>query len=259
MISYRRIYAIVLRHMYNLKNNFDRMVDTFYWPTVDMILFGLTVGAFTQSKTPVFFSIILGICLWFVVWRSQSDITVNLLEEFWSDNLANIFAAPITIFEWLAGLLVVSIIKLSMTLILLAVLAYLFYAVNVTAIGWLGMVYILSLLLTGWWFGLLSAGMFMRHGTSIQTLAWSGPVILMPLSGTYFPVSSLPQWVQTLSKFLPSSYIFESMRSVIYSGEIHPEWLLASFALNGIYLALAAWFFMRSFARARENGIAHLK
>src|SRR5687767_5334005 len=118
-MNLRRVWAIVLRHLYNLKNNFDRMVDMLYWPAVDMALFGLTAGSFTNREDAEFISVILGCCLWFVVWRSQGDITVNLLEEFWSENLSNIFATPISVKEWLVGLLVVSFIKMGLTMVFL--------------------------------------------------------------------------------------------------------------------------------------------
>ncbi|RJR14920.1 ABC transporter permease [Candidatus Microgenomates bacterium] len=257
--SSRRVWGIVLRHLYNLKNNFDRIVDTFYWPAVDMLLFGLTIAAFTDPASAAFISVAIGICLWFVVWRSQSDMTVNLLEEFWSDNLANIFASPITVYEWVFGLLAISIIKLAMTLVLLGFLAYVLYAVNITSVSWIGLLFIASLLLTGWSIGFFITGLFMRYGTSLQTLAWAGPVILMPVSGTYFSISLLPQWAQTIAKVVPSSYVFESLRSVVIGGTFDPNMMVISFALNAVYLVLSISFFITSFERAKVLGIAHLK
>lgn len=257
--DFARVWAIVVRHLYNFKSNYDRLVDAFYWPAVDLVLFGLTVKRFSGAEGMVLATIVLGICMWFVVWRAQGDITVSLLEEIWSENVANLFASPLTVKEWIVGLVTVGILKLIMTLILLGALAFILYEVNVTAIGWMGVVYILSLLLTGWTFGFLSASLFLRYGTSVQTLAWAGPVILMPFSGTYFPLSVLPGWAQSVAVFVPSSYVFESMRQLVYTGMFDPMSMVKSFGLNLIYIILATWLFAKSYQKAKEQGLAHLK
>lgn len=257
--DFARVWAVVVRHLYNFKNNYDRLVDAFYWPAVDLVLFGLTVKTFTGTQEYVFATIVVGICLWFVVWRAQSDITVNLLEEIWSENVANLFASPLTVLEWVAGLMIVGVVKLGMTLVLLSTLALVLYAVNVTMLGWIGIVYILSLLLTGWSFGFFSAGIFLRHGTSVQTLAWAGPVLLMPFSGTYFPLSILPPWAQSIATIIPSSYVFESMRQLVNLGTFDPMDMFISFGLNIFYFLLATWFFVKSYEKAKVQGLAHLK
>jgi ABC-2 type transport system permease protein len=63
-------------------------VDAFYWPTLDVVIWGLTLSVMErqgQSGASQVSMIIFGVILWFLVWRGQGEITVNLLEELWTE------------------------------------------------------------------------------------------------------------------------------------------------------------------------------
>ena len=257
-----RIFAVILRHWYNFRRNLDRLVDAFYWPVLDVVLWGLTFSVLQQqgSVTDTSVSIILfAIILWFVVWRGQGDITVNLLEELWSENLTNLFASPLKLKEWVVGLCTIGLFKLFLTIILTSVVAWVMYGTNFLNLGWMMVPMLSSLLLMSWAFGFMLTGLFLRYGTSVQTLAWAGAFILMPFSAVYYPLSFLPPWAQMIGYAIPSSYIFEGMRALMLTGVFPLEFLLKSFALDVVYLILAMAFFISSFNAARNNGLAQLK
>jgi len=92
-----RIFAMVQRYFYNLKHSYDRLSDMFYWPVMDLLLWGLT-GLYFASlnpKAPFTSTVILtGLIFWIITWRAQYEITTNLLSEMWDRNLVNIFASP---------------------------------------------------------------------------------------------------------------------------------------------------------------------
>ena len=48
--------------------------------------------------------LLTGVVFWQVVWRANYEISVNLLEEFWNQNMVNLFATPLTVWEWSVGL-----------------------------------------------------------------------------------------------------------------------------------------------------------
>lgn len=138
-------------------------------------------------------------------------------------------------------------------------MGFLLYSVNLLDIGLILGPIMASLMLTAWAFGFMTAGLFLRFGTNVQTLAWAGAFVLMPFSAVYYPLSTLPAWVQTISLTLPTTYVFEGMRSAILLGNFPASYWLWTFGLNFFYLGLSLWFFFRSFQVARENGIGHLK
>src|SRR3972149_1814242 len=95
-----RIVAVMVRHIYNFRHSWDRVTDAFYWPAMDILLWGLTSSyVLTQSGNlpNIVLLLLSGLVYWQIVWRSQYEITTNLLEELWSDNLVNLFASPIQV------------------------------------------------------------------------------------------------------------------------------------------------------------------
>jgi ABC-2 type transport system permease protein len=61
-MRWHRIYALLLRYGYLLFRNFDRAVDTFYWPTIDLLLWGIT-GLYVEKLANNLFiiQIIIGV------------------------------------------------------------------------------------------------------------------------------------------------------------------------------------------------------
>lgn len=261
-MKWHRIWAVVLRHMYNFRHNLDRLVDAFYWPSLDIVVWGLTLSSMEKLGQTSFQQVGLIVCgtiLWFVMWRGQGEITVNFLEELWSENLLNLFASPLRIVEWMVGLCIVGLMKLVLTITLTSILAFCLYQVNFLNIGFWLVPFTVSLILFSWSFGFMTTGLFLRHGTNVQTLAWAGAFILMPFSAVYYPLEVLPGFVQAIASFLPSTYVFEGMRSLMIHNQMPEGMMVKSFLLNIVYLILAIFFFFQSFKAAREKGLGHLK
>ncbi|PIP64659.1 ABC transporter, partial [Candidatus Roizmanbacteria bacterium CG22_combo_CG10-13_8_21_14_all_33_16] len=87
-----RIYAVILRFMYLFRRSYDRISDAFYWPTIDLMLWGLTsvyFRSYMPDASKVILIIMSGILFWIIIWRGQYEITVNLLEDLWNENLIN--------------------------------------------------------------------------------------------------------------------------------------------------------------------------
>lgn len=261
-MKWHRVWALVIRHWYNFKHSGDKMSDAFYWPAMDILLWGLTSTYFLRagSNVPNLMVILLsGLVYWRVVWRSQYEITTNLLEELWARNMVNFFASPITIWEWMIGVVVLGLLKLLFTLGFAALVVWVLYAVNITAVGWYLLPFLVSLIMMGWWVGFLVAGVIITFGTKIQTIAWAGVAVLGPFSGIYYPVSVLPQWAQVVAKFIPASYVLEGMRSVLVYGKMPLENLIYSFALNLVYLFVCVILFVKLFKLRLVKGLAQLE
>lgn len=253
-----RIYAMILRYWYYLKHSWDRLSDMFYWPSVDLLLWGLT-SRFMQQQTPdlpnVILIIISGILFWIIIWRGQYEITVNFLDELWNKNLVNLYVSPLKIREWIISVFIIGIIKMSLSLGFASVLAWILYKTNFLNFGWYLLPFATSLILTGWAIGLFIAGIIVRYGTRVQTLAWTAVMLISPFSAVYYPLSVLPNWAQFIAKAVPSSYIFENGRNLIYNQAVKWEQIQFSFLLNFVYLSLALIFYKLSFEKAKEKGL----
>jgi ABC-2 type transport system permease protein len=228
---------------------------------MEVLLWGFTSLFIIQRESSLSFIVVTllsGIILWMVVWRSQYEITVNLLEELWNQNMMNLFASPLKLREWLAGVFILGILSILVSAGFATLVAFLVYKANIFSLGFYLIPFLISLILTGWGTGLIIASLILRFGRRIQTLAWTGVAIITPFSGVYYPISVLPGWAQKVAVFLPTSYIFEGMRSVILEGVFSYEDLLKSFLLNFILLGFGLSLFLRMFEKSKELGLARL-
>jgi len=256
-----RIHALALRHLYPLRRDFDLLSDMVYWPIVDTILWGVTSQWISDvSGIPeLVVGMLLGLVLWNVIWRSQSEVSRNLMDEIWNNNLVNIFSTALTVREWVVSVLLLSFMKMGITMSVLLPAIYLLYKVNILQMGWWLVLFFAGATMTGWWVGFLSAGIVLRHGPRMQTVIWTLPGILLPFSAVFFPLDRLPSFMQPISYLVPTTYIFETMRTIVAGGSVDIPTLMLSFGLNILYLSLAIWFFIRSFAYSKNLGLGRFK
>lgn len=255
--SQRRLFAFCLRHLYPLKRDFDLLSDMLYWPIIDILLWGITSQWLSgvAGNASVIVTILVGLLLWNVIWRSQSEVSRNLIDEIWNNNLVNLFSTPLSLTEWIAGVLILSLMKMTFTLAILIPIVLLLYAVNVFSLGLWLIPFFICMVMTGWWVGFLAAGIVIRWGPKVQTVVWTLPGVLLPFSATYFPLSLMPNFLKPVSYILPTTYVFESMRSLVISGTVNWWFIGISLALNIFYLILALRWFVVSFKASVKLGL----
>lgn len=253
-----RIWGLFLRYFYNLLRTYDRLTDVFFWPLVDLVMWGLTsryiAGSGVESNQMIL-AILGGIILWIFPWRGQYEISVSLLEDLWNRNLVNLFATPVLFSEWIVTLLLSGIFKAIISFAFASLMAIVLYTTNIYVLGisllpWAGL-----LMLFGWVFGLLICGIIMRFGTKIQNLAWTSIYIIAPFVGVYYPISSLPDWAQNISHFVPASYVFEAMRASIYGSPIPLTGLIWPATLCLIYFVVALLMLYSSYREILRRGL----
>src|SRR5216683_2747541 len=90
-----------------------------------------------------------------------------------------------------------------------------------------------------WVVGVLVCSLVVLFGTRAETSAWAAVNFVVMLSGIYYPVSVLPDWVQVISAAVPLTYFLDAFRAG-YGFEPHyaHAWFWG-FALTGLYVVLA--------------------
>ena len=260
-MSFSRIRGIFFRYFYYLFRGSHSLADLFYWPFVDILLWGLTsVWIQRQQSTPMLPLVLMtGLIFWQVIWRGAIDIPVSLLQEFWNRNLVNLFSTPLKVSEWCAGVILLCLFKLCITIIFGSVLVYLLYALNVFTVGWAFLPFAASLLVFGWSVGFLAASAVVYWGQQLEALAWIIGAIFAPFSAVFYPVDVLPAWAQPVSWSLPTTYIFQGMRQVLATGVFPMQYFLTSIALDVLYLSAAFLLFRFMFEKSRVKGLARLE
>lgn len=256
-----RILGVVLRNIFTFRRSYDRWFDAFFHPTLELVIWGLTSSYITYlspSFAKVVFLIVSGLTLWFIVTRSQYESNVALLEDIWSKNLINLFVSPLKLSEWIAGVVIIGIIKALATLVFVSIVAFALYKVQLFSYGLTMVPFIMLLFLTGWWTGFMITAAILRFGTKVQTFAWTLIFLFAPFSGIYYPVSSLPEAAQYISKLLPTSYVFEALRQLITTGTMNQTYLLTSFLLNIFYVVLGVILLQQSYKAVLKRGMLQL-
>ncbi len=203
--------------------------------------------------------ILTGLVFWQITSRVNHEISANILQEFWSRNLVNLFASPVTVSEWICGMMLVGLAKMGISLAFGSLVVYLLYALNVFSMGYYFIPFAISLTLSGWFIGLLSGSIIIYFGQRMQQLYWLMAYAFAPFCAVFYPLSTLPKWVQTISLCLPMTYIFEGMRKIIQTHQFPLSDLGTSLALNGLYLILSVWLFQYCFKKSRNKGLARLE
>lgn len=252
-----RINALLIRHLYLYQRSFPRLMDIFYWPVMELLLWGfismyvekLSIGGFNAV------TVLLGaVIFWDLLSQSQRSVSVAFLEDVWERNFLNIFVTPLRISEFLSSAVILAFVRILMTGAVMGILAALFYKFNILTFGFYLVPFMLNLLVFGSTLGFFTTAIILRYGTSAQVLAFGFLFLLQPFSAVFYPVSILPSFVQPIAYALPSTYVFEGMRSVIATGVFPVGAFVLSLLTNAIWLALVLWYFYRMFAIVKSKG-----
>jgi ABC-2 type transport system permease protein len=135
-----------------------------------------------------------------------------------------------------------------------ALLAIPLYHYSIFAMGLPLVAFFVVLLIMGWSLGLAICGLILRQGMGAEGLAWTVVFTISPISAVYYPVSILPGWLQHAAWALPSTYVFEGMRAVLFEGGFRADYFFSAAALDVLYLTLGATVFFIAFHNARRRG-----
>jgi ABC-2 type transport system permease protein len=94
----------------------------------------------------------------------------------------------------------------------------------------------------------------LRNGMGAESLAWTLMFVLMPLTCVYYPVATLPGWLQVVSWALPPTYVFEGMRALVMDHVFRADLMAQALALNALYFAAAVVAFLQLLKSARKQG-----
>jgi ABC-2 type transport system permease protein len=255
--SLHRVFAMVRRYWYLLRSSWPRILDLIYWPTVQMLMWGFlqlyvsqNAGFFARAGG-VFIGSVL---LWDVLFRGQLGFSISFLEEMYARNLANIMMSPLRPIEFLAALMIMSVIRLAIGMVPVTFLAIGFFGFNLWSLGIALAAFFVNLILTSWSIGIFVAGLLLRNGLGAESMAWTIMFLFLPLTCVYYPVTVLPSWLQYVAWALPPTYVFEGMRALIIDHVFRANLMLQSFGLNAVLFAAASTAFLLLLRSAREQG-----
>jgi len=161
---------------------------------------------------------ILGSAVWMTSWVVIEDVGAGIRDEQIKGTLEQNFLAPVNRFTLLVGL---SLTDIVITSALFLVVVGISVAIVIPS-SFLTIVPAFLTLLLGliplFGIGFLFAGFVVRFKEPYIFIQIVN-LLFATLTGTYYPVTFLPYWVQFLSGVLPQTYVIDDMRRIVIANQ----------------------------------------
>jgi len=257
-VTLRPIAGVVLRQLYLLRGSPVRVFPMVTWVAIDIVLWGfITRYLNSVSGNGVnFVPTLLGaVLLWDFCTRIMQGVSTAFLEDVWSRNFLNLFASPLSISEYISGLVVTSIVTSGVSLIVMLILATTLFHLGFFTLGAPLAAFLLVLFVFGITLGIFGSAIVLRLGPASEWLLWPLPALLSPFAAVFYPLAVLPHWMQWVAHALPPAYVFEGMRALL-AGQAFPAAQLAQgVSIAAVELMLAAYFYARVYRHAVRSGL----
>src|SRR5437763_10295368 len=138
VLAPHRVGAMVLRYVYLLRSSWTRLLELIYWPAVQLFVWGFLQFYIAQNSG--FFArasgvFVAAVLLWDILFRGQLGFSVSFLEEMWSRNLGNLMISPLRPGEFVAALMLMSLIRLAIGIVPVTLLAIALFGFNLYGLG----------------------------------------------------------------------------------------------------------------------------
>lgn len=258
MMCVSHVWAIVLRQFYLIRASFSRVLPLFIWVAVDIVLWGFltrylnTVSLAGFNFVPVMLGAVL---LWDFFIRIMQGVTMAFFEDVWARNFLNIFSTPILISEYVLGLACSSIATSSIGIAVMFFLAVSVFGLSFLSYGIVIVPFLAVLFMFGIALGIAASALVLRLGPAAEWFIWPIPAIISPFVGVLYPIAILPKWMQIVSRLFPPSYVFESLRAVVFGRPVDWGALFLGSVLAALYIFLSFLFFTRTYRHALRTGL----
>jgi ABC-2 type transport system permease protein len=265
----RALFAVVRREWTIFMRYPSWIIALFIWPLIFPMMYILTARALSGpdgSGLQVFLQttgakeyigyIIVGTTVWMwqniVLW----DVGFALRNEQMRGTLESNWLSPTWRFAYLLGHTGPQIVSMAMFVGITALEFGLFFGVRLNGSPWmLGLMMLAAIpAIYGLGFAFASLVITMKEANAFVFLIRG---LVMIFCGITFPVSLLPGWMQTISKFLPQTYLIHGMRAAAFSNagltELTPD-LIPLLLFGAFWLTIGYVTFIWMERRARQTG-----
>jgi ABC-2 type transport system permease protein len=166
-----------------------------------------------------------------------------------------VFASPLSIAEYLAGLVTTAIGTSMIGLVVMVIVATGVFGLSVAAYGAMVVPFVMVLFLFGIALGIVGSAIVLRYGPAAEWFVWPIPALISPFVGVFYPLETLPAGMRWVSYALPPAYVFEGVRGVVAGEGASGRMLLVGGVMAAGYIVLACWFFTRVFRHAVRTGL----
>jgi ABC-2 type transport system permease protein len=265
----RAFWAVVNREWIIFKRYPSWIVAMIIWPLIFPMMYILTaralsgadgsgMAAFTQNTGANNFIgyIVVGTTVWMwqniVLW----DVGFGLRKEQMRGTLESNWLSPTWRFSYLLGQSGPQLITMA-TFISITVIEFgLLFGVRFNGSAWLAMLVMLASIPAVYGLGFAFASIVIT-AKEAHTFVFLVRGLVMIFCGITFPVSLLPDWMQSIANWLPQTYMIRAMRSAAFANaslaDLMPD-IKALLLFGAFWLTLGYVLFVNMERRARQTG-----
>ena len=167
----RPVAGILLRQFYLFRSSPVRLVPTFAWVAIDIVLWGFlsrylnSVTSHAAGGAHVDFvpSLLGAVLFWDFFTRIMQGVTTAFFEDIWSRNFLNLFATPLSISEYVSGLVLTSIATSLIALAVMLILATFVFGLSFFSLGLMLIPFVLVLFLFGVALGIFASAVAVKR------------------------------------------------------------------------------------------------
>jgi ABC-2 type transport system permease protein len=160
-----------------------------------------------------------------------------------------------SIAEYITGLVITSVVTSTIGIVVMLLLATGIFHLQFFSMGLPLIAFLMVLFVFGISLGIFASAMVLRLGPASEWLLWPLPALLSPFAAVFYPLAVLPHWMQSVSRALPPSYVFEGMRALLADQPFPGILLLQGSLVATLELLLAAYFYGRVYRHAVRTGL----
>jgi ABC-2 type transport system permease protein len=220
----------------------------------------ITGVALTPAQTNEFILFLMvGTLVWHYLAMVFDLVSESIQWERWEGTIEYTFMAPISRLTHLLGQAVFAVgYGLLHTGVILAIVSF-FFQVDLSQASFAGMILVIvagSLSFVG--LGMFAAILRLLSPEKGLQMTNIIKALVLLVSGVYYPVSVLPQWLQPAAKLSPATYMLEGIRAALLRGEgvaaLFGPYVLPLVLTGLITIPAGLWAFMRAERYAKITG-----
>jgi ABC-2 type transport system permease protein len=255
--------GVVERNVYLTKRYFWWDVAFFLWTvantlTIVFIAEGIeaTGGQIDVERATT--TLLIGAVVWAYLGIIFEFLTETVAWERWEGTIEYTFMAPLSRSMHLAGMGIFAILYGLVRAILLFVVVALFFDLSLPDANFAAALVVLVLASVSFiGIGMMTAVMPLISPEKGMQLGFIAQGMLLVVSGVYYPVEVLPDWMQWLAKISPATYALDGIRDAILDGEgLDAMWdeIWPLLIIGAVSIPLGLWVFRRGEIYAKRHG-----
>ena len=177
---------------------------------------GVVTGA--QANRLTLF-LLIGTLVWAYLSAILDDISLVITWERWEGTIEHTLMAPVSRVAHLVGTAAFGVMHALVRTTLIMVVALPFFTVDLSQANWpaaAAVIVVGSFALIG--LGILAGVLPLLYPERGEQLSFMVQSVVLLVSGVYYSVSTLPGWLQAVSRLSPATYLLHAIRQTLIEG-----------------------------------------